>query len=99
MANSLAYASGYDKNHFRVVALDASSAFCFSRYRMFSERRMGIPARSVTQIGQECPIYLDAESIRHGGSGLINYKIRFCNKSLSIRSNLANLDASSLFDS
>jgi len=47
MANSLAYASGYDKNHFRVVALDASSAFCFSRCRMFSERRMGIPARLI----------------------------------------------------
>jgi hypothetical protein len=72
MANSLAYASGYDKKHFRVVALDASSAFRFSRNRMFGRRRMGTPARSVTQIGQECPIYVYAKSIRHGGRDLNN---------------------------
>jgi hypothetical protein len=73
------YASGYDKNHNRVVALDASSAFCFSRYRMFSECRMGTPARSVAQIGQECPIYWNAKSSHAEGGGLLDRSIRSFN--------------------
>lgn len=46
---------------------------------MFGERRMRTPARSVAQIGQECPIYLNAKSTHAEGGGLLDRSIRSFN--------------------